>query len=449
MLHKRLNKFIRNPKKALFTLALPSIIAMTVQTLYNVMDTAFVGHLGVEAIAALTFCFPVFFIFIAVSQGINAGTSAKIAQFLGAKNKTAAENVALHGLIISAVIALLFFVLGLVFLKPLFVLIGAQGNVLKLTMDYMNIVLLSVFFLFPAFVFHGIFASQGDTKTPMILQSSALFLNMILDYILIYPLGFGVKGAAMATTASFIFNLGLGIYFARKKSLLHIHPKNFHLSAWISKKILFIGAPASLLMLLMSVYITTINHFLAYFSSTHIAAFGIAFRFSSVAIMPVVGMSIALLTLVGMFYGAKKHDLTRLIVFFAIKISLIFTSSMALLLFIFPHVFLRIFTSDLQVIRLGSAFMRIDVFIFPLLAVIVLANRTMQGLGTGLPGLVVNITRVLVVAIPLSYVFIFVLDLNFLSVALADVIGGFVAAVVAVAWIVLKLKKLHLLNSAT
>ena len=125
MLHQRLNKFIRNPKKALFTLALPTIIGMTVQTLYNVVDTIFVSRLGVEAIAALTFAMPLFFILIAVSQGLNVGMGAKISQFIGAKNKTAAENVAIHGLLISIVRAVLIFSLGIIFLKPLMTLIGA------------------------------------------------------------------------------------------------------------------------------------------------------------------------------------------------------------------------------------------------------------------------------------------------------------------------------------
>ena len=449
MLHKRVNKFIRNPKKALFRLALPTIVAMVVQTMYNVVDTAFIGRLGVEAIAALTFAFPIFFILIAINQGIGVGMGAKISQFFGAKNKTAAENVAMHGLFISILMALMVFVLGILLLKPLFALIGASGNVLEMSLSYMYIVLIGVFFMFPAFIFNSIFISQGDTKTPTKIQIAALVLNIILDPIFIYTFGFGVQGAAIATSIAFLFSLLLSMYCIRKKSLLHIHPKNFHFSPWIIKNIFFIGAPASVLMLLISVYITFMNHVLVSFSNAHVAALGLAFRISNVLMMPIVGGSVALLTLVGIFYGAKRHDLVNDIIYYTLKIGFIFTCLGGVIFFIFPSLFLRIFTSDAELLRLGSNFLRIDLFILPFLTIATLTNRAMQGLGEGLPGLIVNLVRVIVVAVPLTYLFVFVFGFGYLSVAVADVIGGVIAAAVAITWIILKLKKLHLLDSET
>lgn len=447
MLKQRLNKFIRNPKKALFTLALPTVIAMVVQTMYNVVDTAFVGRIGVDAIAALTFALPIFFILIAINNGISVGMSAKIAQFFGAKNKTAAENVALHGLLISLVVALFVFIAGLFLIKPLFILTGASGNVLDLALSYMYIVLASTFFMYPAFAFHGIFTSQGDTKTPMILQITALSLNIVLDYIFIFIFNLGVPGAAYATALSFVFNFTLGFYYIRKKSLLHIHLKNFHFSPWIIKKIFFIGAPASLLMLLISIYVMAMNRIMISFSSTYVAVMGVAFRLENVVIMPVIGLSIALLTLVGMFYGARRYDLVRKIIFYSLKIGLVFTFVGCLVFFILPYPFLRIFTPDQTLLALSINFLRIDIWVIPLLATVTLINRSMQGLGTGLPGLVSNIVRVIVVAIPLSYLLVFVAGWNYLAVAVADVIGGLIAAAVALIWIIIKLKKLHLLDS--
>jgi len=447
MLHKRLNRFIRNPKKALFTLALPTVIAMVVQTMYNVVDTAFVGRLGVEAIAALTFAFPVFFIIIALNQGLNVGMSAKISQFIGAKNKTAAENVAVHGLLISLAVGLFLSVLSLVFLKTIFVFLGASGEVLGLSISYMQIILLGSVVAFPAFMFHGIFTSQGDTKTSMKIQVSSLILNIVLDPIFIFVFGLGVRGAAIATALAWLFSLLLSVYYLKKKSHLDINLKVFDFSPWIVKKIIFIGAPASLLMLLISAYVLVLNKVMVYFSNAHVAAVGIAFRLENVAIMPVVGGSIALLTLVGMFYGARRYDLVKKTIFYGLKVGILFTLAGSLIIFIFAELFLRIFTTDASLIALGANFVRIDVWVLPVLAVATLINRSMQGLGTGLPGLVINIVRVLAVSIPLTLIFVFVLGFGYLSAAWADVIGGSVAAVVAVTWIVLKLKKLHLLNS--
>lgn len=446
MFHKRLNKFIKNPKKALFTLAVPTIVAMTVQTMYNVVDTAFIGRLGVDAIAALTFCFPIFFILIAINQGIGVGMSAKVSQFFGAKNKTAAENAAIHGLIVSVILALVVFVLGILFLKPLFSLIGASGPVLEMSLSYMYIVLFGVFFMFPAFIFNGIFTSQGDTRTPTKIQIYALVINIILDPIFIYVFGFGIAGAAIATSISFLFSLLQSIYFIRKKSLLHIHPKNFHFSPWIIKQIIFIGAPASVLMLLISFYVTVMNNVLINFGTAYVAALGLAFRISNILFMPVIGGSVALLTLVGMFYGAKRYDLVKGIIYYSLKVGFAFTVLGGIVFFIFPSLVLRIFTADAELLRLSSSYLRIDLCTLPFLAVANLINRSMQGLGTGMPGLVVNIVRVLVVAIPLTYLFVFVFGLSYLFVAVADVIGGLVAAIVAVIWIIIKLKKLHLIG---
>lgn len=448
MLQKRVNKFIRNPKKALFTLALPTIIGMTVQTLYNVVDTIFVSRLGVEAIAALTFAMPLFFIIIAVSQGLNVGMSAKISQFIGAKNKTAAENVALHGLFISIIIAVIIFGLGTIFLQPLLLLIGAEGYVLGLSMDYLRIILFAGILLFPNFILTGIFSAQGDTKTAMVIQVSSLIFNIILDPVFIYTLGFGVPGAAMATGLAVLFSLLLSVYFIRKKSMLYLKIKSFSFSTWIIKNIFFIGAPASVLMLLFSIYFSVINYFMAHFSNAHVAAVGIAFRIENVAVMPVVGGSIALLTLTGIFYGARRHDLLREIIFYALKVGVTFAALGSLIFFIFPRIFVRIFTADPQLIALASNYLRVNLFILPFLAIATLINRSMQGLGLGYPGLIINLIRVIVTAIPLAYIFVFVFNFSYLTVALADVIGGFIAAVVAVIWITLKLKKLHLLNSA-
>ena len=170
MLHKRINKFIKNPKKALFTLAAPTIIAMLVQTMYNIVDTAFVGRLGADSIAALTFSFPLFFILIALNSGVAVGMGSRISRFLGAKQHKAAENAAIHGLFISICLAALIFIIGTMSLKPLFNIFGATETVAGLAISYMSIILIGVFFMLPSFAMHNIFTAQGDTKTPMKIQ---------------------------------------------------------------------------------------------------------------------------------------------------------------------------------------------------------------------------------------------------------------------------------------
>jgi len=441
MQKNKVDEFIKNPKKALFTLALPIVLVMFVQTLYYIVDTAFVGRLGADAIAALTFSFPLFFILMSVNSGIGAGMGSRISRYLGAKNKKEAENTAMHGLLISLALALIIFILGILTLKPLFVIFGASDSVIPLGIAYMFVILIGVFFLFPSFTLYTIFTSQGDTKTPMKIWIFTFFLNIVLDPIFIYILGFGVMGAAIATVIAYLFSLILFVYYLRKKSYLKLKLKCFKFSFHIVKEILKVGAPASLTMLIISVYIIFLNKFMAYFGTDYVAAFGIASRLESVAVMPLVAMSMALLTIVGMFFGAKRLDLVKIISWYGIKVSVIFTSVIGFIFFLFPWIFLRIFTPDAALLGIGSAYLRIEVFTFPLMAVSFNIARIMQGMGFGLPGFMINLVRAFIVAVPLAYVFVFVLGFGYLSIAVAMVLGGIASNVVGIVWLKIKLKK--------
>lgn len=441
-MNKKIDEFIKNPKKALFTLSYPMIIAMIVQTMYNVVDTAFVGRLGANAIAALTFSFPLFFILISLNAGLGTGMSSRISRFLGEKKKIEAENTAMHGLFLSLIFGLIVFVFGIIFLKPIFTLFGAGNNVLKLSIDYMSIILFGVFFMFSSFILNNMFSSQGDTKTPMKVQITTLILNIILDPIFIYVLGYGVKGAAIATVIAFFLSLVLFSYYIKKKSYLKIRLSSFNFSFSLVKQILFVGAPASLMMLLMSIYFMFLNKFMSYFGINYVASFGIISRLESIYIMPNVAFAISLMILVGMFFGAKRFDLVKEISWYGIKVGVLFSSLAGLIFFLFPGLFMSIFTNEDILISLGSSYIRILVFSFPIVIFSMIISRVMQGMGYGMPGLIVNIVRVLIITIPLAYFWIYKLGYGYLSVAVATIIGGIISSIVAFIWLEIEFKKI-------
>jgi len=298
--------------------------------------------------------------------------------------------------------------------------------------------------MFPAYILSNIFSAQGDTKTPMKINISALILNAILDPIFIYTFKLGIKGAAIATVISFLFSLILGIYYIKRKSYLYIHKSSFKFSLEILKDIIKVGAPASLMMIFMSIYVIFLNLFMIKFGTNYVAAFGIATRLESVAMMPVVAFSLSTMTLIGMFYGAKRYDLVKNITWYSIKICLTIASSVGLIFLIFPSLFIKIFTAETALISIGSAYLRIDVFTFPLMAFSILVSKAMQGMGYGLPGLVINLIRVFIVSVPLAYLFVNILNYGFLSIAVAMVIGGLSSVIVGFIWLeskFLKLKK--------
>lgn len=443
MQRNRVDEFIENPKKALFILAGPTIIGMFVQVMYNLADTAYVGRLGAEAIAALTFSFPLFFILISINTGVGVGMGSRISRLLGAKNKDEAENTAMHGLFLSIIMAVVITIIGVVGLKPMFGLLGASEDVLPLAVGYMSIILMGISFMFVNNTINSIFGSQGDTKTSMKMQVTALVVNIILDPIFIYPLGFGVRGAAIATCIAFVSSLILGIYYVQKKSYIRLRWSAFKFSKETVKDIFSVGGMATLTMLLISVYVMFVNRFMAHFGTNYIASYGVVVRLESVATMPSMAISFSLVTLVGMFYGAKRFDLLKSVIYFGMKVSVLFTVLVGVIFFAIPSIFLRIFTSDTTLLSLGSTYMRINVFTFPLMIISMVVSRAMQGMGNGMPGLIINLIRTIFIAVPVAYISVFILGYGYLSIGVSAVIGGVSSNIVALIWLQLKLKKLN------
>jgi putative MATE family efflux protein len=431
----KLKQFIKSPKRALITLSIPVIAAAVVETLYNIVDAIFVGRLGAGALAAITFAWPFFFILVAVSLGINAGMSSRIARFLGEKNKKQAENTALHGLFISLFVAVLIMIIGIPTSRFLFALSGASGIVLQMATDYMFVILLGVIFMFLSYAINSIFASQGDTKTAMKIDIYSLVLNIILTPIFIFIFHLGIRGAALGTSISVLFAFIQSLYYLHKVSYLDLHLKSFKFSLHIVKEITSVGLPSTVMMMIISFYIIFLNKAMVHFSINHVAVFGVVSRLESIAILPIYGLSIGSMTLTGMFFGAKKYKLLEQISWYAIKISAVVTSLIGVVFFMIPDLLLKAFISNSQVISLGIPYIRLDIFTFPLMAITMIVSRIMQGLGYGIPGLIITLIRVLIVAVPLAYFFVFVLGYGYLSIAIAMILGGTTATVVGLIWL--------------
>ena len=198
----RAEELMKDPKKGLFKLALPIMAAMVIHTLFNVVDTFFIGRIGPEAIAALTLSFPIVFLMIAFAGGISTGVTSLVSRFIGANNKRGADNAAEHGIILALLIALVFTSIGLLFNEQIFSFFGLTGLTLEYSIAYMNVIFAGSVFMFFTFFAGAILRGEGDAKTPTKIISASLILNMILDPIFIYTMGLGVSGAAIATVLS-------------------------------------------------------------------------------------------------------------------------------------------------------------------------------------------------------------------------------------------------------
>ena len=181
----RLDSFLSNPSKSLWTMALPIIAGMMVQTLFNVVDIMFIGWLGAEEVTAVAFVSPLFFIIIGLTVGLGAGVTASIAQFIGQKDKKNADNCAEHTILLGVVITVVLSALGIIFGEQLLLLLGASGNILDISYTYLKVLLYGIGLVVFSLFFRAILAGEGETKIPMIIGLVGTILNFILDPIFI------------------------------------------------------------------------------------------------------------------------------------------------------------------------------------------------------------------------------------------------------------------------
>ena len=422
-------------------------MATMAQTMYNLIDTAYIGRLGTEPLAALTFSFPLFFTLVSFNVGMGVGLNSTVARLLGAGNERAAANTALHGIVSSLLCATILFLAVEIFLDPLLTILGAEMEVHKLAGDYMRIIAIGVFLMFPMYAISSTFTAQGDTVTPMKIQFFTLFLNLGLDPLFIFTFKLGIKGAAIATDIALLAGLVLAIFYLKRRSTLHLSRKVWYFSFATIKEIFAIGLPASLTMFLMAIYMMGVNRLIAGYGTDTVAALGMVTRIDSAVIIPMVAFSVALLTLSALFYGAKRFQLLHEIIHFAIFVNIAFALGCSILMFIWPHFFIRFFTDEPEPLRLAATYLRLEIFSFPFMAITISANRAMQGLGLSLPGLVINGSRLFVVALPLATIFVIYLEYDFRMVAIAGLCGSLTSATIASLWLKKTLARINSLKS--
>ena len=403
----RLQSFLANPSKALWTMALPIIAGMMVQTLFNVVDIMFIGWLGAEEVTAVAFVSPLFFIIIGLTVGLGAGVTASIAQFIGQKDKKNADNCAEHTILLGLVITLILSFLGIAFGEELLVLLGASGNILDISYTYLKVLLygigLAVFSLF----FRAILAGEGETKIPMFIGLIGTLLNLVLDPIFIFVLEYGVKGAALATVISQAVMVVsyLFVIFVRKSTYITFKISDFKYSPNIINTIFKIGIPSSISMLIISFGQVVMNRILINYSVEAVAAYQIVSRIDMLLFMPILGIAISLTTIVGMFFGAKEYKKLVSIVRYGLLRAVYITIISVAILFIFAGRILPLFSDDPEVLNIGITYLRIIILAYPAVGLSVICSRICQALGQGMPLLVTTVTRVLIITAPLSYYF--------------------------------------------
>lgn len=442
--HSRLQSFLDNPAKSMWTLAIPIIAGMGIQTLYTIVDMIFIGKLGGDAIAAVAFNMPIFFLVLGLSFGLGSGVTASIARFIGADDKVNADNAAEHSVAMALIISAFLTTGGLLFGPQLLIMMGCTDAVLPLAWDYLKVSCYGMSFGIFSMFFRSILAGEGDMKMPMIVAGLGTVLNIILDPIFIFTLEFGVAGAAWATTISqiIVFIIFVFMLFVKEHSYVRFKMSDFKPSKFILMDIVKVGIPASMSMMIMSVGQLVFNRILVTYSTNAVAAYQVGGRIDMVVFLPIMGIASALTTIVGMFFGAKETEKIKFITKYGISRAIMITATGSILLFLLAPTVVTVFTNENVIQSIAVGYLRNISIIFPVIAIGMTVGRILQGIGLGMPSLIITIIRVIGVAGPLAFYFTNILDKPVEWMWYAMVISAIVSTIISVAWLRWAFRKL-------
>ena len=438
-----LQSFKDDPFKSMWRLAVPIMIGMGIQTLYTIIDMIFIGRLGGDAIASVAFNMPIFFFVMGLSFGLGNGVTASIARFIGSNDKVNADNSAEHAVAMALAISLILTVSGLLFGKQILLFIGCTNDILPLAWDYLKVSCYGISFgVFSGF-FRSILAGEGEMKLPMVVAGLGTILNTILDPIFIFYMDLGVAGAAWATTISQIIVCLVFIYmlFVKNHTYVRFKLKDFSFSSYIIYDIIKVGIPVSMSMVVMALGQLVFNRLLVNFSTDAVAAYQIGGRVDMIVFLPIFGIASALTTIVGMFYGADEFEKIKSISLYGIKSSFLITTICSFFLFIFAPSVVKVFTMDTVIQKISIDYLRTISFLFPFISIGLTIGRILQGLGRGMPSLIITIVRVIGLAGPLAYFFTFVLDKPVEWIWYSMFISGIFATIISITWITVAFRK--------
>jgi putative MATE family efflux protein len=382
----------------LFKLSLPAIIGMFVHSLYNIIDSMYVGRLSTEALSALSLCFPVQILLIAVAVGTGVGTSSLISRLLGQRKVDRASIVAEHVFFIAILYGLIVGVGGVFFSEHVVHLFTDNPMLIDMAKRYIRIIMIGSLTIFIPAIFNYILRGEGNTFAPMITMLIGAVLNIILDPFLIFGIGIfpklGIEGAAIATVFSrLISGLFITHILLSDRNEVTLRLKKFAFDRHIIRGIYQVGLPAMAGRLLMSFAMIAINRILGSFNITAIAVMGVIFRLQSFFLMSIFGLTQGYLPLVGYNYGHEKPERMKRTIFLG-SLTALSLGALGLLFFqTFPEFLLKMFNRDPKFIKIGITALRRVSLAYIFMSLNIMGAATFQAIGRGFPSFILSLMR--------------------------------------------------------
>lgn len=392
-----------NIGKLLMQYAVPAIIAMTASSLYNMVDSIFIGHgVGTMAISGLALTFPLMNLAAAFGSLVGVGAATLISVKLGQKDYDTAQRVLGNVFVLNILLGVAFTVIVMAFLDPILYFFGGSDETVGYARDYMYIILLGNTITHLYLGLNAVLRSSGHPQKAMYATIATVIINTILDPVFIYGFGWGIRGAAIATIVAQIISLMWQLWiFSSKEELLHFHRGIFRLKRKIVFDSLAIGMSPFLMNMAACFIVILINQGLKkYGGDLAIGAFGIVNRLVFIIVMIVMGLNQGMQPIAGYNFGAKQYErVTK-----TLKLTIIYATGVTTFGFIigmlFSNTVVGIFTSDAELIELSAKGLRIVVMFFPIIGFQMVTANFFQSIGMASKAIFLSLTRQMVVLLP-------------------------------------------------
>ena len=418
----------------LFRLTVPMIFGTLSMVMFNLVDAYFVGKLGTDELAALSFTFPVMLVISSFAMGLGLGLSVVVSQAFGAGRRHNVQRLTTDGLLLGIVIAALMVVLGLAAMKPVLGLLGAHGIVADMAEVYLRIWFVALVFVVVPVLGNNALRAGGDTLSPSLIMIFAVMINIVLDPVLIFGWGpfprLEIAGAALATVISrgITLFLSLGVLWLKDRMVTFERPSlRGMLASW--KQILVVAVPASLARVMMPLSIAIITGMVAYWGDAAVAALGVAMRIEFFAISVVASLSVVFGPFVGQNRGAGQFGRIRLGLKQCAGFSQIWSLFLYALLFLFARPIALLFDDNPEVVGTIVLYLRIVPLGHGFLGLLMIAVQALNVFERPLPAAAIQFVQVFLLYIPLAWILsrIFGLPGVFAGVLTGDILIGIFA----------------------
>ena len=421
-------------ERLLRTYSIPAIVGTMVSSLYNIIDRIYIGFgVGSMAISGLALTFPFMNLLSAFSMLVGAGAASRISIRLGEGDKERAEKILGNAFTLTVIISAVIITFSMIYMNPILMLFGGSENTLKYARDFMNIIIPGTMLSALLFGFNNIMRASGYPKKAMITMIISAIINIALAPIFIFVFKMGIAGAAIATIIAFsVGMIWVILHFVNKKTNIRFHRKNFKLDKEIVKSILNIGMSPFTIQIAASITVILINRaLLKHGGDLAIGALGIQNAVVTLFIMFIIGLNQGVQPIVGYNYGARNYDR----MFHAVRLTAIIATIVATIGFVmgvfFPHVLVKMFTNDQQLVEMSAHALKISVIMFPLVGSQVVLTNFFQFIGRAKISMLLSLIRQILFLIPCLLILpnIFGLDGVWGSMPVSDFLSVIVTAI--------------------